>query len=98
MIAALRRCKPEDRKDPPKRLVYLSMVALAPCMALVALWNQGDLTIATTSLTLSVGAFFYLNLEAIQNYLRPAWAREYHAKLAPLTARLTCSELSIGRC
>jgi hypothetical protein len=94
MIAVLRSRKPEDRKDPPKRLVYLCMVALAPCMALVALWNQGDLTLVTASLTLSVGAFLYVNLEAIQIYLRPAWAREYHAKLAPLTARLTCSGLS----
>lgn len=94
MIAALRRREPEDRKDPPTRLVYLCMVALAPFTALAALWNQGGLTILTASVTLSVGAFLYLNLEAIQNYQRPDWAREYHAKMAPLIARLSCPGLS----
>lgn len=94
MFTALLRTAPEDRKDPPKRLLYLSLVTLSPCMALATLWNQGDLTIVTSSITLSAAGVFYLNLEKIQNYLRPAWTREYEAKLARWEAHLMQRDLS----
>lgn len=94
MIAALSRTDPIDRKDPPKRVLYLSLVAISPCLALGALWTQGDLTMVSSAMTLSASAVLLLNLERIQNYLRPEWAREYEAKLAPLQARLLEQDLS----
>ncbi|MNY20832.1 hypothetical protein D3C86_1543380 [compost metagenome] len=59
-------------------------------MALAALWNQGDLTIVSASITLSMAAYLYLRLETIQNHFRPAWAEEYEGKLAELMAQLAC--------
>ncbi|KAB0528580.1 hypothetical protein ACFFQ5_21925 [Pseudomonas brassicacearum] len=94
MIAALSRTNPIDREDPPKRFLYLSLVAISPCLALGALWNQGDLNLVSSAMTLSASAVLLLNLERIQNYLRPEWAREYEAKLAPLRARLLEQDLS----
>ncbi|UVM53159.1 hypothetical protein LOY38_14615 [Pseudomonas sp. B21-015] len=94
MIAAFNSTALHRRKDPPKRSVYLSLVAASPCMALAALWNQGDLTVVSASITLSVAAYLYLRLETIQNCFRPAWAKEYEWKLAKLMAQLSCEGLS----
>jgi hypothetical protein len=48
----------------------------------------------SSAMTLSASAVFLLNLERIQDYVRPEWAREYEAKLAPLQARLLEQDLS----
>jgi len=94
MIAALNNAVSHRRTDPPKRSVYLSLVAASPCMALAALWNHGDLTVVSASITLSMSAYLYLRLETIQNRFRPAWAEEYEMKLAELMAQLSCEGLS----
>lgn len=94
MIAALNNALSHHGIDPPKRSVYLSLVAASPCMALAALWNQGDLTVVSASITLSMAAYLYLRLETIQNRFRPAWAEEYERKLAELMAQLSCEGLS----
>lgn len=94
MIAALNNPVSHRRTDPPKRSVYLSLVAASPCMALAALWNQGDLTVVSASITLSMSAYLYLRLETIQNRFRPAWAEEYETKLAQLMTQLSCEGLS----
>lgn len=94
MIAALSRTAPIDRKDPPKRVLYLSLVAICPGLAMGALWNQGDLTMVSGAITLSASAVLLLNLDKIQDYVRPEWAREYEAKMAPLKARLMEQDLS----
>lgn len=94
MIAALRHTALEDRKDPPKALTYLFTVVLVPCLTLTALWTQGNLTFLTGSIALSVTAFVYINMETIQNCVRPIWRREYEAKLARLEARLLQPDLS----
>lgn len=89
MIAALNSRLSHHGIDPPKRWVYLSLVAASPCMALAALWNQGDLTVVSASITLSASAYLYLRLETIQNRFRPAWAEEYERKRAALMAQLS---------
>lgn len=94
MIAALNNTLSLHGIDPPKRSAYLSLVAASPCMALAALWNQGDLTVVSASITLSMAAYLYLRLETIQNRFRPAWAQEYERKLAELVAQLSCEGLS----
>jgi hypothetical protein len=62
-------------------------------MALAALWNQGDLTVISASIILSMSAYLYLRLETIQNRFRPAWAEEYERKLRELMAQLACEGL-----
>lgn len=94
MIAALNSRLSHHGIDPPKRWVYLSLVAASPCMALAALWNQGDLTVVSASITLSASAYLYLRLETIQNRFRPAWAEEYERKRAALMAQLSFEGLS----
>lgn len=94
MVAAFKSTQPHRRTAPPKRSVYLSLVAASSCMALAALWNQGDLTVVSASITLSMAAYLYLRLETIQNRFRPAWAEEYEMKLAELMAQLSCERLS----
>ncbi|WP_141231775.1 hypothetical protein [Pseudomonas sp. Irchel s3a12] len=94
MIAAFNNALSHHGIDPPKRSVYLSLVAASPCMALAALWNQGDLTVISASITLSMSAYLYLRLETIQNRFRPAWAEEYERKLRELMAQLACEGLS----
>lgn len=58
------------------------------------LWNQGDLSMVSSAMTLSASAVLLLNLEKVQDYVRPEWAREYEAKMAPLKARLLEQDLS----
>ncbi|MBB6157400.1 putative N-acyltransferase [Pseudomonas sp. JAI115] len=95
MIAALNSRLSHHGIDPPKRWVYLSLVAASPCMALAALWNQGDLTVVSSSITLSATAYLYLRLETIQNRFRPAWAEDYERKRAALMAQLSSEGLSV---
>lgn len=93
MKSILRRIALAGFGDPPKRWVYLLMLVVSPALVIGALWTQGNLTIVTSSITLSVFAFSYFNLEKVQNYLRPFWREDYEARRAELIRELSANNV-----
>jgi len=81
------------RFDPPTRITYIALTYAIPCLAMLALWMQDDLTNLTAALTLGVAATFFLRMEWIQNFVRARWQREYEQKLAATDAALARDDL-----
>ena len=82
------------RFAPPTRITYIALTLAIPCLVILALWMQGDLTNLTAFLTLSVTAVLYLRMRWIQDFVRAWWRREYDQKVASTDAALARNDLT----
>ncbi len=83
------------RFEPPTRITYIALTFAIPCLVMLALWMQDDLTNLTAALTLSVTAVLYLRMEWIQDFVRAWWRREYDQKVVTTDAALARDDLTV---